>query len=128
MTPPFIPDTEAEKAGWHKFRAKRTACQHGHLHPSKREAKRCHELHMLFRAGEIDALVVEPQYWFEINGQVVKHPNGRRVGYKPDFSYLEKGKVIAEDVKSPATMTADAVLRMTLFRHLFPAIELRIVR
>lgn len=111
----------------HKYHAKATTCGQGHGHPSKREAKRCDELHLLLRGGVIDALVYEPQYWFDINGEQVKHPNGRRVGYKPDFGYVEKGKVVVEDVKSKATMTTDAVLRMTLFRHLFPAVELRVV-
>lgn len=112
----------------HKYRAKATTCGQGHNHPSKREAARCDELHLLLRAGEISGLVYEPQYWFEIGGVQVKHPNGRRVGYKPDFSYIERGKIVAEDVKSKATMTGDAVLRMTLFQHLFPAIELRVVQ
>ena len=111
-----------------KYGAKRTACAHGHSHASKREANRCDELHLLFRVGQIDALVVEPQYWFEIDGAVVTHSNGRRVGYKPDFGYIEGERHVCEDVKSGPTMTEAATLRMALFRHLFPAIELRVVR
>ena len=110
-----------------KFFAKRTVCQQGHSHASKREAARCAQLYLLLRSGTISALVIEPQYWFEIGGAVVKHVNGRRVGYKPDFSYLEGNRLIVEDVKSKATMTEAATLRMTLFRHLFPNIELRVV-
>lgn len=127
MTPPYIADTEAEAAeARSKYGAKRTPCAHGHKHPSKREAKRCDELHLLLRAGEIDALVYEPQYWFEINGAGVTHGNGRRVGYKPDFGYLEKGRVVVEDVKGMVTEAAQ--LRMTIFRALFPDIELRVLR
>ena len=111
-----------------KYFAKRAECQHGHSHASKREAKRCAELHLLLRAGAISGLVVEPQYWFEIGGTVVTHDNGRRVGFKPDFSYMEQGRVVCEDVKGGPTLTEAAVLRMTLFRHLFPAIDLRVVR
>ena len=110
-----------------KYGAKRTACQHGHSHASKREAKRCGDLHLLLRSGAISALVIEPQYWFEIGGAVVKHGNGRRVGYKPDFAYVENGQHVCEDVKSVATITEAATLRMTLFRHLFPMTELRVV-
>lgn len=110
-----------------KFYAKRTACNQGHSHASKREANRCAELYLLLRSGQISALAVEPQYWFEIGGAVVKHGNGRRVGYKPDFGYIENGQHVCEDVKSSATMTEAATLRMTLFRHLFPSIELRVV-
>jgi hypothetical protein len=110
-----------------KYGAKRTDCNHGHKHASGREAKRCNELHLLLWAKEITNLRVEPQYWFHINGEQVKHPNGRRVGYKPDFAYIEKLQDVCEDVKSSATMTEAAVLRMTLFRALFPEIELRLV-
>ncbi len=111
-----------------KYGATRSACQHGHTHASKREAKRCADLHLLLRAGAITGLVVEPQYWFAINGEVIKHGNGRRVGFKPDFAYMENGQVVAEDVKSGPTMTEAAVLRMTMFRALFPNIELRVVK
>lgn len=125
---PYIADLEAEVAELprNKYGAKRTPCSHGHNHASKREAKRCGELHLLLRAGAIEALVYEPQYWFEINGAVVKHEKGRRVGYKPDFGYLEKGQVVVEDVKGMVTEAAQ--LRMTIFRALFPDIELRILR
>ena len=111
-----------------KYFARKTACQHGHTHASKREAARCVELHLLAKAGVISALVIEPQYWFEINGAVVTHTNGRRVGYKPDFSYLEGDRVVVEDIKGGPTMTEAAVLRMALFRHLFPQVELRVVK
>lgn len=128
MMPPYIPDLAQERQ--HKYRAKRTPCSHGHSHPSKREAKRCEELHLLERAGAICNLCFEPQYWFTINGEQVKHPNGRRVGYKPDFGYTELPTLqdVAEDIKSSATLTEAAVLRMTLFRALFPEIELRVVK
>lgn len=111
----------------HKYRAIRTPCNQGHSHPSKREARRCDELHLLQRSGHISELHVEPPFLFVIDGRQVKFPNGRRAGYKPDFGYLESGQKVVEDVKSSATMTEAAALRLTLFRHLFPEIELRIV-
>src|SRR5689334_3076259 len=64
--------------------ARKTRCNLGHMHASRAEANRCYELHLLQDAGEISGLKVSPQYWFEINGSVVKHANGRRVGYKLD--------------------------------------------
>lgn len=111
-----------------KYFAKKTECKIGHKHASAKEAKRCFDLHMLQAAGEIANLKVEPQFWFVIDGKQVKHPNGRKVGYKPDFFYTipETFQDIAEDVKSPATMTEAARLRMTLFDHLFPEVELRV--
>lgn len=110
----------------HKYRAKRTACQHGHNHPSKREAARCDELHLLQKAGAISDLEYEPQFWFVINGEQLKLANGRRAGYKPDFSYVEGGREVVEDVKGFAAR--DFALRAALFRHLFPTVELRIVK
>lgn len=121
---PFIADLEAEKQ--HKYRAKRTVCARGHNHPSKREAKRCDELHLLFRAGQIDCLVYEPEYHFVIDGAPVMMRNGHKAKFTPDFGYTERGKVVVEDVKG--MMTADARLRHALFRHLYPAIELRVVK
>jgi hypothetical protein len=110
-----------------KYNAKRTPCNHGHVHASKREAGRCDQLGLLFRAGQIDALVVEPFYPFLIEGREVKHDNGRRLGYKPDFSYIENGKTVCEDVKSKATVTEAFVLRAVMFRALYPSIELRVL-
>lgn len=109
-----------------KFGARVTECALGHKHASKKEARRCGELHLLQRAGQIRCLEVEPQFWFEIDGVIIKHPNGRRVGYKPDFLYLEAGATIVEDCKGgAATKTEAYALRIAIFRALFPHIELR---
>ena len=110
----------------HKYHAQRTPCSQGHSHPSKREAKRCDELHLLQACGQIANLQVEPQFWFEIAGKPLKLRNGRRAGYKPDWSYTEKGQSVAEDVKGYAAR--DFPLREALFRHLHPDIELRVVK
>jgi hypothetical protein len=110
-------------AGVNKYGATKAACAYGHQHASKREAKRCNDLHILERAGQITHLEVEPQFWFVINGEQMKHDNGRRVGYKADFSYREGDKAIAEDSKG--FVVRDWPLRRALFRHLFPLIELR---
>lgn len=111
-----------------KYFARKTSCQHGHMHASGREAKRCNELHLLEKAGAIWGLRIEPQFWFIMDGKQVKHQNGRRVGYKPDFAYVEGLQDVVEDVKSKATMTEAAVLRMALFRSLFPEVELRVLK
>jgi len=113
-----------------KYFARKTVCKHGHSHASRREAKRCMELHLLQDAGEIAGLQVEPQFWFVIDGKPVKHGNGRRVGYKPDFRYIELPGFadVVEDIKGGPTLTEAAVLRMALFRHLFPEFELRVVK
>jgi hypothetical protein len=110
----------------HKYGAKASVCHEGHKHPSKREAIRCDELHLLQACGQITNLKVEPQFYFVIEGNQLKHAKGRRAGYKPDFTYTEHGKQVAEDVKG---MTArDFPLRIALFQHLYPNIELRVVK
>src|SRR3546814_5547959 len=71
-------------------------------------------------------LVVQPQYWFAINGVQVKHENGRRLGYRADFAYrdIEKGADVVEDVKGGYRDDAWTI-RKAVFRALFPNLELR---
>jgi hypothetical protein len=106
-----------------KYRAVKAQCGAGHTHDSKREAVRCNELHILQAAGEITDLMIHPQYWFVINGRQLKHPNGRRVGYKSDFEYIENGMLVTEDVKG--VIVRDWPLRRAVFKALFPNHDLR---
>ncbi len=80
----------------HKYRAQRTYCANGHWHPSKAEAKRCDELHILQKAGEISRLEREPSFPISINGVKV-------CTYKADFSYFTKDERVIEDVKGVLT-------------------------
>ena len=106
-----------------KYRAVKAQCGAGHTHDSKREAIRCNELHISEAAGEITDLMIHPQYWFVINGRQLKHPNGRRVGYKSDFEYIENGMLVTEDVKG--VVVRDWPLRRAVFKALFPDHQLR---
>jgi hypothetical protein len=106
-----------------KYRAVKANCNAGHTHDSKREAIRCNELHALEAAGEISDLMIHPQYWFVINGRQLKHSNGRRVGYKSDFEYVENGMLVTEDVKG--VVVRDWPLRRAVFKALFPHHDLR---
>jgi hypothetical protein len=106
-----------------KYRAVKMQCAEGHTHDSKREAIRCNELHALQAAGEISELTIHPQYWFIINGRQLKHQNGRRVGYKSDFEYVENGMIVTEDVKG--VIVRDWPLRRAVFIALFPDHHLR---
>ncbi len=106
-----------------KYRAVKSQCKAGHTHDSKREAIRCNELHALEAAGEISDLMMHPQYWFVINGKQLKHGNGRRVGYKSDFEYVENGMLVTEDVKG--VVVRDWPLRRAVFKALYPHHYLR---
>ena len=109
-----------------KYFAKKTVCQHGHKHDSKREAARCAELHLLQRSGAIRSLSVHPVYKFAINGAPIKMGNGQQAKYTADFSYIENEKRVVEDIKG--FIVRDFPLRAALFRTLFPEIELRVTR
>jgi len=109
-----------------KYHARTTTCLQGHKHPSKREAKRCGELHLLAKAGAIIGLKVEPTFQFWINGNPLKMGNGRVAQYRPDFTYIEGNKQVAEDVKG--MIVRDFPLRAALFRALYPDIELRVLK
>jgi hypothetical protein len=116
--------------GGNKFGAKAMTCTAGHSHPSKAEARRCNDLHLMQRGGIITDLEVQPQFWFIINGEQVKHEGGRRVGYKADFAYREQGRHVVEESK-PAAKAArggDYPLRKAIFLHLFPHIDFREVQ
>jgi len=110
----------------HKYKAKRTICAHGHSHPSATEAKRCEELHLLQRAGAISCLEVAPTYFFQVNGETVKHGNGRRVCYTPDWRYVENERTIVEERKG--FRTPDYVLRLAFFKAFYPYLEHRETR
>ena len=107
--------------------AKPKKCGRGHNHPSTREARRCDELHLLERAGQIRNLIYEPQFWFVIDGVQMKHDNGRRVGYKPDFQYFEGNKNVVEEVKPKSKKARNEAypLRKAVFLALFPHVTFR---
>lgn len=111
-----------------KYHARKTPCNTGHNHASAKEARRCNDLHLLERAGQIVGLKVEPKFHFHVNGREVKMRNGAVASYRPDFTYIENNRQIAEDIKGgKATITEASALRMALFRACFPDIELRLV-
>ncbi len=65
---------------------------------SKKEAGRYSELMLLFKAGKIRQLYLQPEYPCHVMGHEI--PIGV---YRADFSYLEGDKHIVEDVKGVKT-------------------------
>lgn len=85
---------------------------------SIKEKNRYWELTMLQRAGKISDL--QRQVKFElipaqrINGKLVE----RACDYIADFTYLDAdGKLVVEDVKSPATKTRVYLIKRKLMLH-----------
>lgn len=92
----------------------------GETFDSMREYNRWCELKLLERAGEITGL--ERQVKFELlpkqeaNGKTVE----REVTYVADFTYMENGEQIVEDVKASANYQTDVYRikrKLMLFIH-----------
>lgn len=96
------------------------------------EMGRYSELRLLERAGAISNLLPCPN---QPKKERFALAGGRKPPmYTPDFTYIENGRRVAEDVKgqrrgkgSKGTSDAAFVLRAKLFRERYPDIELRIV-
>ncbi len=98
--------------GGNKYHAERTQVD-GFWFASRAEAARYQVLRDWERCGEIHDLVLQPAFTLTVAGQ--------RIGtYTPDFIYRETatGRVICEDVKSPATKTEAYGLRKKLLKAL----------
>lgn len=80
---------------------------------SKKESKRYLELKLLERCGEITDLVLQPKYELKCGPKLEKV-----CSYSADFSYIEGGLLIVEDVKSVATKTPVYRLKKKLMRIL----------
>jgi hypothetical protein len=68
----------------------------GYRFDSLKEGRRYGDLKMLERAGRITDLKIHPAYPLDVNG----YPICR---YEADFSYVENGASVVEDVKSAHT-------------------------
>lgn len=111
---------------FHKFRAKRTTCLHGHNHPSQKEAMWCVKLHQLEQEGKISGLVREPEYELIVDGVLIcKH--------RPDFAYSLVMKIKGDDVLKQCIVevkgmqTPEWKLKHKLFCALFPSVEYQVM-
>jgi len=107
---------------WSKYGAKKTTVD-GITFDSKREANRYCELKLLEKAGEITDLELQPKFelqpGFRKNGLKI-----RAITYTADFKYIERGKVIIEDVKGHYTQQFE--LRKKMFEYRYPELTLKL--
>lgn len=103
--------------------AVKTECACGKRHDSRKEARRCADLRMLQIAGSIVGLKQQPFYAF---GTAMME-NGQQAGVTLDFSYVENGKLIAEDVKGKSKKSDNDKwpIKKAMFRYFYPDTELR---
>jgi hypothetical protein len=78
-----------------KYRAVRTEIDNITF-ASKREAARYAELRLLERAGIITGLQLQPSFPLTVEGETLG-------AYRADFSYVENGQFVIEDVKGVKT-------------------------
>lgn len=69
----------------------------GKTFDSKKEAHRYAELLFLQNAGKISALQTQPRY------PLLSKSGFKIADYVADFEYVESGRTVTEDVKSPIT-------------------------
>lgn len=123
-SPAATPNPFEKKRG-NKYGAKQAQCHAKHVHDSRAEARRCNELHLLQRAGEITGLEQQPVFRFVVDGRAVMLENGQQARLKADFSYIERGRKVVEDRKG--VIVRDFPLRWALARALWPEIDWRVV-
>lgn len=93
----------------------------GFTFDSQKEARRYTELKLLVRVGQISALELQKSF---VLAESVKFNNEPRakpaIRYVADFTYIENGVMIVEDVKSKATKSLP-VYRMK--KHLMKSVH-----
>ncbi len=87
----------------HKFGAVRTASRDGISHPSGKQARRWDELLLLARGGVISSLQREVTIPLLGRDGPLVSPSGRKLSYRADFVYVEKGETVYEDAKGYET-------------------------
>lgn len=90
----------------------------GHKFDSKAEARRYEELKTLAQTQKIVDLRLQVRFDLipaqRIDGKCVE----RACQYLADFTYMEDGKLVVEDVKSPATITPAYIIKRKLMLHI----------
>lgn len=88
---------------------------------SQKEASRYSMLSVMQKTGQISELECHPKFYIipsvKWNGKTLC-----KRSYSADFKYVQDGKIIVEDVKSPATAKkATYTLKRQLFLHQYGA-------
>jgi len=115
--------TNKQLTSYNKYKNKKTTLD-GIRFDSRKEANRYAELKLLERGGVITNLQTQPcfelQPKFEKNGEKY-----RAIKYCADFSYMENGKPVVEDVKGKETDVFK--LKHKMFEYINPTVTLTII-
>lgn len=100
-----------------KYSNTKCKCANGHIHDSKKEAKRCNELAILERAGIIQNLQQQVKFVLipsqKLGGKVAE----RECSYYADFVYTENGRQVVEDTKGVKTDAYKIKKKLMLYVH-----------
>lgn len=102
-----------------KYGAQKVTTADGETYDSKKEYRRGQQLKELASSGKIKNLQRQVKYELipaqrDTNGKLIE----RSCSYIADFVYQdENGSTIVEDCKSPATRTAEYVMKRKLMLH-----------
>ena len=101
---------------WSKYGARKTICNQGHKHASKKEAQRCDELTLLEKAGEIANLEQQPKNVLQ-DGFLYKGKKIRPITYTADFRYWDVSRkvFVIEDTKGYRTPVYRLKKKLLLF-------------
>lgn len=87
---------------------------------SQREYRRFLELRLAHERGEISDLILQPRFTLMESWQSADGAKHRRIEYIGDFSYIQEGKTVVEDVKSQPTRlnrTYRLKMKLLLYQH-----------
>ena len=113
---------------YNKYHSSKCRCSQGHIHDSRKEARRCNELTLMEKAGAISNLRQQVKYvliptqreftggWYS-KGEKKGQPKPgkiieRECCYIADFAYIDNGAEIVEDVKGYTAGQAYAVFKI----------------
>ena len=116
---------------YNKYHSSKCRCSQGHIHDSRKEARRCNELTLMEKAGSISNLRQQVKYvlipaqrefaggWYSkgVNkgqpkpGKIIE----RECCYIADFAYTENGAEVVEDTKG--IRTKDYIIKRKLMLY-----------
>lgn len=113
---------------YNKYHSSKCRCSQGHMHDSRKEARRCNELTLLEKAGAVSNLRQQVKYvliptqreftggWYS-KGEKKGQPKPgkiieRECCYIADFAYIDNGAEVVEDVKGYTAGQAYAVFKI----------------
>ena len=90
------------------------------------EGRRYKELKLLQQGNYITELKLQPKFELQAKYTNNKGKHIRAITYKADFSYIENGKLVVEDVKGMETK--EFKLKKKMLEYKFPEIDFKLVK